>query len=510
MYPSSPDYIPSESEESVQPRIYTVSEITQDIQTILEAAFDTVWLEGEISNLRVAASKHAYFVLKDEKTQIRCVQFRGSRAGMKFQPEDGDQVLLFGRVTVYGARGEYQIIVETMEPRGLGALQKAFEQLKEKLDKEGLFHERHKKELPPVPWKIGVITSPTGAVVRDIIHVSRRRSRYVSILLNPVKVQGEGAAEEIAQAIVDMNRLDDIDILIVGRGGGSIEDLWAFNEEIVARAIHASRIPVISAVGHEVDFTIADFVADVRAPTPSAAAEIAVPLGSDLEQRVSDATRQMIDGMNEVVQDHRQTLKHFMDRRFFREPHRILEAPAQRLDEMGQRLMRGLASWRQVQTERLRNKIAQLIQASPTRLLQRNRDKLESFYGRLGQSLKSKAAMDRQRLTGKTTQLFQLSPGKQLPHLEERRANLNQKLVNEIQQTIRFRKESFVGNLKNLNALNPLAILERGYSICKSQKTGKALTQSKDAQSGDSVEIRLAKGSLECEVKKVKASQNKT
>ena len=263
--------------EEESQHVFTVSELTRGIRSILEQAFDTVWVEGEISNYVLAQSGHAYFSLKDETSQVRCVFFKGNRIRVKFDPEDGDQVLLFGRVNVYEPRGEYQIVVEAMEPRGLGALQKAFEQLKAKLEKEGLFDEAHKQALPEFPWKIGIVTSPTGAAIRDLLNVLHRRNPRVSVVLAPAKVQGEGAAEEIAQAIRDLNTLEELDVLIVGRGGGSIEDLWAFNEEVVARAIHESKLPVVSAVGHEIDFTISDFVADLRAPTPSAAAELVVP-----------------------------------------------------------------------------------------------------------------------------------------------------------------------------------------------------------------------------------------
>ena len=288
MTPSQKEPPPVQPETEPRPHIFTVSEITAAVRGVLEDVFDAVWIEGEISNLRVPASGHNYFILKDGKAQIKCVMFRNYRSGLKFAPEDGDQVLLFGRVSVYEARGEYQVIVETMEPRGLGALQKAFEQLKEKLDKEGLFKDEKKKPIPEFPWKVGIITSETGAAVRDILNIMQRRNPKVSVLLYPVKVQGDGAAEEIAEAIETMNQRKDVEVLIVGRGGGSIEDLWAFNEEVVARAIYKSKIPVISAVGHEIDFTIADFVADLRAPTPSAAAELAVPV-------LEDTARQIID-----------------------------------------------------------------------------------------------------------------------------------------------------------------------------------------------------------------------
>ena len=267
---TQPKSLQMEREETT-PLIYSVSDITGDVKSILESAFDSVWIKGEISNLRIP-TKHAYFVLKDEHSQIRCVLFKGCQDGLELQPEDGKEVKLLGRVTVYEPRGDYQVIVERIESIGLGELQKAFEKLKARLMQEGLFEEDKKKSIPQFPWRVGVVTSATGAAVRDILNIIQRRNPKVSVLVCPVKVQGKGAANEISEAIQEMNKIDDLDVLIVGRGGGSIEDLWAFNEEIVARAISKSTIPVVSAVGHEIDFTIADFVADLRAPTPSAAA----------------------------------------------------------------------------------------------------------------------------------------------------------------------------------------------------------------------------------------------
>lgn len=440
-----------------QPKVYTVAQITQDIRAILESAFDRVWVEGEISNLRVASSQHAYFILKDERAQIRCVLFKGQRVGLKYKPEDGDHVLAFGRVAVYDARGEYQIIVETLEPRGLGALQKAFEQLKKKLDAEGLFAESRKRGLPQFPWKIGIVTSPTGAAIRDIINIIQRRNPKISVLLYPVKVQGEGAAAEIAQGIEAMNHRNDIDALIVGRGGGSIEDLWAFNEEIVARAIYNSRIPVVSAVGHEVDFTIADFVADLRAPTPSAAAELVVPLWSDTIQDIRDLADRLLETMRRQIAGYRDLLRHLIDRRFFREPMQILEAPSQRIDDLTQRLLRGLGQWHILQE---------------------------------------------QKLKGRVLRLFQASPQKTILHLQEKHTVLRHRLVRQMTSRIQLERERFEGIAKNLNALSPLAILDRGYSICTLARTGGAIKSGAEAHRGDLVQVRLAKGSLDCKVEK--------
>ena len=446
--------LPLEQEEP-QPRVYTVSEFMGEARAILEAAFDSVYVEGEISNLRIAGSQHAYFVLKDERAQLRCVLFKGYRAGLKFQPEDGDQVLLFGRVTVYEARGEYQLIVEHMEPRGLGALQKAFEQLKVKLTAEGLFAEEKKKAIPEFPWKVGVITSPTGAAVRDILNIIQRRNRKVSVLLHPVKVQGEGAAQEIADAVKQMNRMNDIDVLIVGRGGGSIEDLWAFNEEVVARAISASKIPVVSAVGHEIDYTIADFVADLRAPTPSAAAELTVPALNTITQELRRLTERLLEVLYNRIGGHKELLGRLIKRRFFNEPMQILEPHAQRLDDLNTRLLRGLDQWVVLQRQKLIGRVQQLLHLSPQKLVWQLQEKMESLHHRLGQNIIS---------------------------------------------IVRLEQKRFDGAVKSLHALSPLSILDRGYSITTFD--GKALTQSGRVQEGDSVNVRLAKGSLECTVDK--------
>lgn len=292
-----------EAQEKVQaePNILSVSEVTSQIKSLVDRNFYDVWVVGEVSNFRNQTRRHYYFTLKDEESQLSAVIFNGqSRIG--FDLADGLELVCHGNITVYGLRGQYQIIIDECFPKGKGALQIKFEQLKKKLDEEGLFDRKYKKPLPFLPKKIGVITSSAGAAVRDVIHVLTRRYPPIEILLYPVKVQGDGAAEEVAQAIAAMNGRDDIDVLIVGRGGGSLEDLWAFNEEAVARAIFASRIPVISAVGHEIDFTIADFVADVRAPTPSAAAEIAVPVFDDLVKLIMDKRRQLVLALQNKVQ----------------------------------------------------------------------------------------------------------------------------------------------------------------------------------------------------------------
>ncbi len=285
-----------------QDKVYTVSEITQLIKIELESSFPLIWVEGEISNYHLHSSGHLYFTLKDQYSQLKAVMFRSQNRQLPFQLKDGLQVICQGRITVYSPKGEYQMIVEVLEPKGKGAFQLAFEQLKEKLAKEGLFDTKYKKPLPLFPRKIGIVTSPEGAAIIDILKILERRFARLEILIYPARVQGEGAAEEIVEGIKCFNSLPDIDVVIVGRGGGSIEDLWAFNSEIVARAIFNSKIPIISAVGHEIDFTIADFVADVRASTPSAAAELVIEKEEAFKERISNLHLRMVNALKYLFQ----------------------------------------------------------------------------------------------------------------------------------------------------------------------------------------------------------------
>ena len=301
-----------------------------------------VWVEGEVSNCHAAQSGHCYFTLKDAKSQIRCVCFRDQMRGMKFKPEDGLHITVRGALSVYDARGEYQIYVTLIEPVGLGALQLAFEQLKKKLELEGLFAAARKKPLPVLPRCIGVITSPTGAAIRDILRVLKRRFPNAQVSLYPVKVQGAGAAAEIVEALRHFNQTKTVDVLILARGGGSLEDLWAFNEEILARAIFASQIPVITGVGHETDFTIADFVADLRAPTPSAAAEIVVKSREEFERHIAEHQRQIAHHMRYRLSQWRHRVRDLQTHRGFRQLELVLRNRRQQLDEMANSLAIGL------------------------------------------------------------------------------------------------------------------------------------------------------------------------
>ena len=303
--------------------IYTVSELTRKIRTVLEGAFPAVWIEGEISNFVKHTSGHMYFSLKDEQSVLSAVLFKNVNKDLKFELKSGLQVICFGRISLYGKRGQYQLYVDKIEPKGIGALQMAFEQLKEKLRQEGLFAPSRKKPIPYLPTRIGVVTSPTGAAIRDILNVTQRRFSNVEIIINPVKVQGKGAKEEIASAIELFNKLMNVDVMIVGRGGGSIEDLWPFNEEITARAIANSKIPIISAVGHEVDWTISDFVADFRAPTPSAAAELIIPRKEELETRINNALQRLKNSLSGVAIQYAQRIDELISGLLFKESYII-------------------------------------------------------------------------------------------------------------------------------------------------------------------------------------------
>jgi len=319
-------------------KIYTVTELTRLIKLTLETEFGKVWVEGELSNVRRSSSGHYYFTIKDEMAQISAVLFRGDQRTLKFQPKDGIIVRVFGDISVYERSGNYQIIVRQMEEGGKGSLQAQFEALKEKLREEGLFDEDRKKTIPLLPQHVGVVTSPTGAAIRDILNVTSRRFPNLHLVLAPVKVQGEGAAEEIALAIDFLNKRGGLDVLIVGRGGGSLEDLWCFNEEVVARAIARSVIPVISAVGHETDFTISDFVADLRAPTPSAAAELVVGRKDAFEKMLSEMSRRLSRSLRECVLEAKNRLLTMGTSYVFHEPGNLVKQYLQSLDNLRMRI----------------------------------------------------------------------------------------------------------------------------------------------------------------------------
>jgi exodeoxyribonuclease VII large subunit len=351
--------------------VYTVSALTAEVKAVLEDGFSAVWVEGELSNFKHHTSGHMYFTLKDADAQIRAVMFRGSNRLLRFQPKDGLAVLAFGTVTVYERRGEYQINVEFMEPKGIGALQLAYEQLRTKLEAEGLFDPARKRPLPRLPRKVGIITSPTGAVIRDMLTIIGRRFPGLAILIHPAQVQGEAAAPEIAEALARLGQRADLDVLIVARGGGSLEDLWAFNEEVVARAIAASPIPVISAVGHETDVTIADFVADLRAPTPSAAAELVVGQRDELRLRVDELAARAVTAMVGTLAVRRERVQMLGRHLAVLNPVAQVRRQAERLGGLRQRLIAWWGMGRMLKQERLNVLAGKLESLSPLAILAR-------------------------------------------------------------------------------------------------------------------------------------------
>nr|WP_246525617.1 exodeoxyribonuclease VII large subunit [Geomobilimonas luticola] len=434
-------------------RILTVTQLTGLIRGVLEENFEHVWVEGEISNLAMPASGHLYFTLKDAGAQLRCVMFRASTRALKFKPRDGMGLIVRGRLTVYDQRGDYQLLVEYLEPRGLGALQMAFIQLKERLAKEGLFAEEHKRPIPRLPRRIGIVTSATGAAIHDILTVLNRRFANLEILLYPVRVQGEGAAAEIAGAIRDFNRLGMADVLIVGRGGGSLEDLWAFNEEEVARAIHQSRIPVISAVGHEVDFTIADFVADLRAPTPSAAAELVVRSKSELVAEVDSLS------------------------------HRLLQAIDRRLAELGGEV--------QVLSRSLKD---------PTLLLGHLAQRVDDLAGRLTLACRGGEERRRHLVQVLVNRLRLQNPEVEVERGRELLLGLTNRAERAMERRLENAREGIAFSAGKLEALSPLATLARGYAIANLLPEGTVIRQSSQLAAGDRLSLRFSKGSALCRV----------
>ncbi|MBI3192956.1 MAG: exodeoxyribonuclease VII large subunit [Ignavibacteriae bacterium] len=323
--------------------ILSVGELTRRIKSVLETDFSNVSISGEISNFKRHSSGHLYFTLKDEDAQISAVVWRGRAANLFFSPQDGMKVIARGSITVYEPRGNYQIDCISLQPLGIGELQLAFEKLKQKLASEGLFEHENKKPIPQYPERIGIVTSPTGAALQDMLNIISRRFPSVEVILYPVNVQGTGAAEEIAEAIHNFNKFGEIDVMIIGRGGGSLEDLWAFNEEVVARAVFASKIPVVSAIGHEIDFTIADFVADLRAPTPSAAAELVVPNKNEVAENIINYYYSLEQYLGYTIQSHLETIESLLKSYAFNRPLDLLRQYSQRSDELGNSLERTIS-----------------------------------------------------------------------------------------------------------------------------------------------------------------------
>jgi exodeoxyribonuclease VII large subunit len=436
--------------------ILTVSRLTALLRGVLEENFEQVWVQGEVSNLSQPSSGHIYFSLKDAGAQLRCVMFKGSVRNLKFRPADGMALITRGRISVYDQRGEYQLICEYLEPAGVGALQAAFAQLKERLAGEGLFDQGHKRALPCLPRRVGVITSATGAAIHDILNVLKRRFAALEILLYPVRVQGEGAALEIARAVDDMNRLGLADVLIVGRGGGSLEDLWAFNEEVLARALYRSAIPVISAVGHETDWTICDFVADLRAPTPSAAAELVIASADEL--------RNQLDALY----------------------HRLVLALETRLSALESRV----AALRR-------------LLADPSATLGHLSQRMDDLIGRLELALRNSITRVRERFDRLEGQLLQHSPAVRVEHLQQRLELLSGRAERLMLLRLEGAKQEFGGNAARLEVLSPLATLARGYSVTTRLDDHSLVSDSGSLAIGDQLRISLRRGGVLCRVEQL-------
>jgi exodeoxyribonuclease VII large subunit len=438
--------------------ILTVGEVSERIKIVLEDTFFDIWVEGEISNLRTPASGHAYLTLKDEHSQIRAVLFKMQRRYLRFDPKDGMLVIARGRISLYEPRGEYQLVIDYMEPKGIGGLQIAFEQLKARLAQAGLFDVTRKRPLPMLPRCLGIVTSPSGAVIRDILQILRRRFANLHVCVYPVRVQGDGAAAEIARGIEALNRYAGIDVIIVARGGGSLEDLWAFNEETVARAIYASKVPVISAVGHEIDYTIADFVADVRAPTPSAAAELVIRPKSELHAELQVMAQRLERAMQHRLETLRARLEACQQRRVLKDPWAPLRTTEQRLDELNARLARAIRTHLRLSQEALERGEAAIAHLCPLMLVD----------------------LLRERLTA-----------------------LEQRLIAAQGGQVRREREALERLSATLQALSPLAVLARGYSICRHPADGRVIREAHGVTPGMHVDITLWQGSLQCTVEAV-------
>ncbi len=435
-------------------KILTVAQVNRLVAGMLQEYFADIWVVGEISNFKVHTSGHIYFVLKDENSQIQAVCFRDAARRLRFRPKDGDLVIAHGRLEVYVPNGRYQIILDTIEPKGLGALQRAFEELKRKLEKEGLFAQERKRPLPRLPGVVGIVTSPTGAAIHDMLRTLRLHRAHLKVLLYPVLVQGDGAAEEIARAIADLNSREDVDVIIVGRGGGSLEDLWPFNEEIVARAIAASRVPVVTGIGHEVDFTIADFVADVRAATPTAAAQMVAQGWEELERRLAELATQLCDGIQDYLFHRGQQIDELTRHRGFEQVGRRLAEVRHRVEvwqgKMVQVLFQQLGEWQRMCNSLMEN----LNRQNPVEKVLRWRRELDTIYARM----------------------------------EREMTRVKNSAAQRLAQTV-----------ARLDVLSPLASLSRGYAICQ-KPDGRVVKSIAEVDKGDGVYVRVADGRLGCRV----------
>ncbi|MCG6965721.1 MAG: exodeoxyribonuclease VII large subunit [Chromatiaceae bacterium] len=434
--------------------IFTVSRLNSEVRAVLEGSFPLVWVEGEISNIAMPRSGHLYFSLKDAHAQVRCALFRAKRQLLRFTPGDGDQVLARARISFYEPRGDFQLIIEHLEPAGAGAAQREFEALKQRLQAEGLFDPARKRALPAFPLRLGVITSPSGAAIHDVLDVLRRRAPHLAVTLFPSQVQGKGAAEEILAALHTALQRADCDVLLLTRGGGSIEDLAAFNDERLARAIAAADIPIVSAVGHEIDFTIADFVADRRAPTPSAAAELISPDATALAHTITTQRRRLYQAVQ-----------------------RRLAAEAQQLARLETRLQRG----------------------SPGNRLRQQQQRLDGLDLRLVRSMRARLARGSTSLEALSRQLHAHSPLRQLDFLRQRFRNIPERVHQACRQALQRNADRLAATVRELHAVSPLATMQRGYAVLRRADAG-VLSSVTQAAPGDRLQALLADGRLDLTV----------
>lgn len=463
--------------EAANRKILTVSDLNRQVKYLLEEEFPLTYVEGEISNLARPASGHIYFTLKDDKAQLRCAMFRNRSQHLKFRPRDGHQVIVRGRVSLYEGRGEFQLIAEEMEESGEGVLKRAYEKLKRKLEEEGLFAKELKKPVPTMPGHLGIITSPSGAAVRDVLHVLKRRFPAIEVSILPVLVQGEESPLQVVKAIEAANSYKEnpIDLLLVTRGGGSLEDLWTFNTEQVAYAIYASKIPIISAIGHETDFSISDYVADLRAPTPSAAAEILSPDKTEWIQSFARYESMLLKSIRQKVSDLAQSQKHLMQR---------LRSPVHRLQDHQQ----------QVDTTELRlsRLVLQKLKAANPEVHQQRMSR--SILHRLNQ-LTMAFTITRSKLTDPRHQMEKLKL-----ELQQKQSQLKANMTAELEQN----KQAFGLLMRNLNSLSPLATLERGYAIVtRGKSTTDVIKSRKDVSKGETISARLMDGLIRAEVSEI-------
>ena len=430
--------------------VYSVSDLNSEVKWLLDTKFGSVWVEGEISNLMRARTGHMYFSLKDNRSQLRCAMFRNDNRRVQFSPADGQKVLVRGRLGIYEQRGDYQLIVDKMTEIGVGALQQQFEATKKRLHAEGLFDEVHKQPLPVFPKRIGLVTSPTGAALQDALNVLRRRYRCAELIVYPVTVQGKQAAPSIATMLKIANRRDECDVLILMRGGGSLEDLWAFNEEPVARAVFASKIPIICGVGHEIDFTIADLVADVRAPTPSAAAELVSPDQLELQQTLIALYKRLHRVIRHTAEDNVNYLQQLVRRLYNQHPNQQLQQRTQRCDELDLRLQRAM----QLTTSRADSSLSNL-----------------------------------------QLRLRNLSPQRELARRHDRISQMMNRLQHSINGQLQAAKVRLAGNTRALQTISPLNTLARGYAIVQSHD-GEVINRTDQVQKNQQIEVRVADGKL--------------